>query len=145
MAKISDKNLRTPFQPTLGTQCPKAGFICFRDKKTVTIYTNDLQKTPPKGVTCGSTKEAQDCTYNTVFIRRWLGDEILERTAIVCLTPFVVYNLYMNAVDKFDQIRSTNPTQRREKRLPMSLFTATLDWAVNNAYALYYTNMLQEK
>ena len=43
----------------------------------------------------------------------------------------------MNSVDRFDQYRQTNCTERREKRVPMSILTFLLDAAINNAYALY--------
>jgi hypothetical protein len=43
----------------------------------------------------------------------------------------------MNAVDRFDQLRSTNPIRRREKRLSVSIFTWILDVSIHNAYVLY--------
>ncbi len=43
----------------------------------------------------------------------------------------------MNGVDCLDQYRSANATQRREKRLQMTIFTLYLDLAVSQALAVY--------
>ncbi|GMF54288.1 unnamed protein product [Phytophthora fragariaefolia] len=51
-------------------------------------------------------------------------------------TIIAVYNRFMNGVDRVDQLRSTNPNRRREKRLDMTLFIWLLDMATINAYAL---------
>ena len=42
----------------------------------------------------------------------------------------------MNGVDQMDQLRSTNPTKRKEMRLHMTVFTLCLDIAVNNAFCI---------
>ena len=42
----------------------------------------------------------------------------------------------MNGVDRFDQYRSTNAIERREKRVTMTIFTFLLDAALLNAYAI---------
>ena len=42
----------------------------------------------------------------------------------------------MNPVDRFDQFRSTLATERREKRITMSLLTFLLDANILNGYAL---------
>ncbi|OWY91597.1 hypothetical protein PHMEG_00039753 [Phytophthora megakarya] len=43
----------------------------------------------------------------------------------------------MNGVDRVDQLRSTNPMRRKEKRLSMSILTWALDLALINAFSLY--------
>ncbi len=45
-------------------------------------------------------------------------------------------NMFTNAMDRMDQIRSMVPTRHWEKHLPMTLFTLILDLAVNNARAI---------
>ena len=113
-------------------------------KKIVTIYTNDPTKTPLLGVTGGDQKSTLDCTYGTVFIQRWLGRKVHDCTYIPCPAPFAAYNIFMNGVDKFDQLHSTNPTRHKEIRLPMSIFTACLDWGYSNSYMLYKDYTLKE-
>ncbi|KAK1938778.1 hypothetical protein P3T76_008853 [Phytophthora citrophthora] len=49
----------------------------------------------------------------------------------------VAYNLLMNSVDRVDQLRSTNPIRRKEKRLSMSILTWTIDLALINVFALF--------
>ena len=43
----------------------------------------------------------------------------------------------MNNVDLVDQRRKTSYTPRKERKLYMSFFHLILDYAINNAYALY--------
>lgn len=61
--------------------------------------------------------------------------------ATVIEVPAIVmsYNLFMNGVDRFDQLRSSHSIARREKRVPMSVFTFLLDPSIVNAFALYNT------
>ena len=49
----------------------------------------------------------------------------------------MTYNTYMNAVDRADQMRMVNASQRKEKRLYMNIFTYIMDLACVNAFALY--------
>ncbi|KAJ8576893.1 hypothetical protein ON010_g2316 [Phytophthora cinnamomi] len=46
------------------------------------------------------------------------------------------YDIAMNGADRVDQLRSTNPTRRKEMRVSMSLLTWVLDLGVINAFAL---------
>ena len=43
----------------------------------------------------------------------------------------------MNAVDRYDQRRSTNMTRRREKKVSNTMYAFILDCSLNNAYTLY--------
>ena len=65
------------------------------------------------------------------------GRRFCHRSQLNVPAPIVAYNIYMNSVDRMDQKRSTNPTRRKEKRLPMTIFTAMVDVAINNAFAIY--------
>src|SRR5687768_7240244 len=49
----------------------------------------------------------------------------------------VTYNLFMNSVDRMDQLCSTNPARQKEGRVEMSVFTYLLDISANNAFVLY--------
>lgn len=62
--------------------------------------------------------------------------EALHRTKLHVSALIVAYNAFMNLVDRFDQLRSSNQTMRREQRISMALFTFALDKAVQNAYAV---------
>lgn len=43
----------------------------------------------------------------------------------------------MNGVDRYNQQRSTNATERKEKRVNLSLFTFALDTAIHYAFVLH--------
>src|SRR5687768_7215273 len=61
----------------------------------------------------------------------------MKRTLFYVPAPIIAYNCLMNRVDRMDQLRSSNPTQQREQRLQMSIWTLCLDVSVNNTYAIY--------
>ena len=109
----------------------------FKDKKIVVFYCNDLASTPENLISGSTDVQAIDCVHGTSRLRRWNGDEIFHRTSYLVPAIIVAYNIFMNSVDRFDQYRQTNCTERREKRVPMSILTFILDAAINNAYALY--------
>lgn len=50
-----------------------------------------------------------------------------------------VYNLFMNKVDKFDQMQSTSPAFRCEKRAAMIIFDFLLNASLQNVCALMRT------
>jgi hypothetical protein len=58
-------------------------------------------------------------------------------TSLVVPANVGAYNSFMNTVHRMDQIRSSYPTRRREKRVSMTLFTMILDLAIINARAIY--------
>ena len=122
-----------PLEPPLSEN---AGYIIFKDKKTVIFYTNDLAKTPSSRVLSGDNAEAQVCCQGLVPIKRWTGDEIMHRKKFMVPAIVAAYNKYMNAVDRIDQIRSTNPIRRKEMRLSMSIFTWLIDLAIINSFSL---------
>ncbi|GMF18251.1 unnamed protein product [Phytophthora fragariaefolia] len=81
--------------------------------------------------------EAVFLCHGTVPIMRWTGDTVMHRNALVAPALVAAYNQCVNAVDRVNQLRSTNPTRRREKRLHILVFTWLLDLSIINAYALY--------
>ncbi|OWZ13352.1 LOW QUALITY PROTEIN: hypothetical protein PHMEG_00013340 [Phytophthora megakarya] len=116
---------------------PHAGYVVFRDKRIVLFYTNDLVTTPSANVLDGTTREAQICCNGMGFLQRWTGTEVFRHSNVCAPAIVCAYNKYMNAVDRFDQLRSTNPTRRRGLRLQMSIFTWLLDVAIHNAFSMY--------
>ena len=113
------------------------GYIVFKDKRVVVFYSNDLADTPPPVICGAENADAVRCVHGLSSLERWTGNEIYHKTKLLVPAVIVAYNIFMNSVDRFDQYRQTNITQRREKRVPMSIFTFILDACINNAYAIY--------
>jgi hypothetical protein len=82
--------------------------------------------------------EAIQSVNGTCTIRRWTGLEVMHYSMFEVPAIVRAYNLFMNAVDRIDQIRSSCPTRRREKRVSMTLFTFVLDLAIINACAFCF-------
>ena len=80
-----------------------------------------------------------------MLIERWLGCENIGRSRIPCPAIVVSYQLFMNSVDRVDQIRSTNPIRRREKKIHMSLWTYFLDLVLHQSYCIYKTLIENKK
>ena len=132
-----------PFQYSNGTKSENAGFIVFLDKKIVIVYSNDLAGTPTETILDGCSEEAQMLVRGFLCnIQHWVGGESLHRSSFEVPAIFAAYNLFMNAVIRLDQIRSSMMTMKKEPRTCMSIWTAILDWSCNNAYALYKTMSL---
>ena len=128
---------RTPFIPPLDNPAEKAGYIVFKDSKLVLFYTNDLFANPPEPITDGSDERAWECVHGLAKISRWTGEQNLHHKDFLVAAPIVAYNMFMNGVDRMDQYRSTLATERKEKRVQMTLFTFILDLAVSQGYAIY--------
>jgi hypothetical protein len=56
---------------------------------------------------------------------------------LLVAAPIVAYNMFMNGIDRMDQYRSTLATQRKEKRLHMTIFTFLMDLGISQAFAVY--------
>lgn len=130
------EHLRTEYVAPM-TIAATAGYIIFRGKLTVTFYTNDLAGTPFQGVLRGDSAEAIWLCHGLAPLRRWTGEQVMHRKTFQVPAVIVAYNLFMNGVDRVDQLRSTNPIRRKEKRLSMSILTWALDLALINAFALF--------
>ena len=115
---------------------PRAGCIIFKDRATVAFYSNDLAKTPAVPLQ-EATDDAVVCVHGLISMSRWRGHESFHRSVIKVPSLVLACNAFMNGVDRFDQLRSTNAIARKEKRVSMSLFTFMLDAAILNAYALH--------
>lgn len=111
-------------------------YIIWKDKTVATFYTNDLKNTP-REVVEGISDYTIDCVHGLAVLHRWTGEEVFHRTLFQTPAIIVAYNMFMNGVDRFDQMRTTNITMRREKRVPMSIFTFLVDGAIQNAHSVW--------
>ena len=114
-----------------------SGFLLWNDRKLVVFYTNDLACTPSQDILDWKSPEAVKCVHGLCAINRWTGSEVFHRSTIEVPAIVAAYNLFMNGVDRMDQVRSTAPARRAERRLSMSIFTWLLDLSSHNAFAIY--------
>ena len=131
------KSSRTKFVLPKGEQAENAGYIVWKDSKVVVFYCNCFKTTPPKEVSNQDDLHAIHAVHDLGIIQRWTGSENMHRTNIRTPAIIIVYNNFMNSVDRLDHLRSSNPTRRREKRLCMSVFTYMMDLACINVYAIF--------
>jgi hypothetical protein len=82
----------------------KAGFIVFKDRVVVLFYSNDLTYTPSSPI-AEPNEETIRCVHGFASLKRWIGGETFHRTELKVPVAIVVYNLFMNSVDRFDQMR----------------------------------------
>ncbi|OWZ00028.1 hypothetical protein PHMEG_00028870 [Phytophthora megakarya] len=131
------KRIRIPF-PTVApvTIASHAGYIVFKDSRTIIFYTNDLTVTMSESILSSSSQEAVRYVHGLHPIARWTGAEMMHMALLYVPVSIAAFNKFMNAVDRVDQLRSTNSTQHREVRLTMTLFTWALDICIINAFAL---------
>src|SRR5688572_9968771 len=71
---------RRPFIPPTDDPAPNTGYISWKDKKSVVLYTNNLAGTPSKAILTQDNKEAITCVHSLVPLRRWTGTETMHRT-----------------------------------------------------------------
>ena len=132
--KLANKNVKK-------TVSDKSGYIIWKDRKVVIIYTNDLFKTPKKDFLYSSdeqdTIDGGECFGGFSKLERWDDDNNLNRSVFLSPAPIVLYNMYMNEVDLMDQRIESNMISRRERRISTLLYTHVLDLSMNNAYAIY--------
>ncbi len=98
------------------------------------MFSNNMAGTPSKPMLMGTDAEAIKHLHGLVDISRWFGHETLHRTIFSVPAVFAAYNIFMNAVDKMDQRCASVPCLRKEMKLHMSVWTAALDWTMNNTY-----------
>jgi hypothetical protein len=132
------------FIPPCDNISPDSGYIVFKDDKVVIFCTNDLNGTPSNPILEDSDEEAIKHCRGLCKLYRWTGMEVLKRSSFLVPSPIIVYNQYMNGVNRMDQLRSTNITRRREKRLYMTMFTMVLDLAIHQAYSIYISSVPNE-
>ena len=103
------------------------------DAKAVVFYTNDLASTPSQDML----DEAVLCVRGLVAIQRWVeGVSTLRRSTFLVPVAIAAYNKYMGGVDRVDQRICTNAIQRKETRVPKTMFGLVMDLALVSAYAI---------
>jgi hypothetical protein len=131
------KHQRVPFIPPMTKVSENAGYVVLKDAKVIVFYCNNLKLTPTSPLLPMDNEEAIHAVNGVCTIRRWTGFEVMHWSSLVVPVIVGAYNSFMNAVDHMDQIRSSCPTHRCEKRVSMTLFTMILDLAIINARAIY--------
>lgn len=121
----------------------RAGYVLFKDNKTVAIYSNDLAADVPIGVWFvkpGDRPSAEiiNIVRGLSYVKRWMPeDKSLRKTRLHVPSIVVAYNKFMNAVDVMDQYRGYCATKRKDSRISTALFGFVVDACVHNAYAVY--------
>ena len=125
----------TPKDFTVAEDC---AYVMFKDKKIVTFYSNDFDGLE-------MTEQVMDPVVHNDLANKlgclallfsWTGVENMMRSRFWVPVMIVVYNMFMNAVDRFDQKRAACAILRKEMRVYQSTFTWILDAACINANAL---------
>jgi len=102
------------------------------------ILYKSLSQDSPKLVNKGSDPDSIEYVHGLGSINRFdKSKHTITKTVYRVPNIIVAYNKYMNNVDLVDQRRKTSYTQRKERKLYMNFFSLILDYAINNAYALY--------
>jgi len=118
-------------------RAPRDDCMIFKDAKVVIFYSNDLLNTPRRRISLDSDDGTIETVRGLVDIERWVGTETIGRSRIQCPSIIVSYQFFMNGVDRVDQMRSTNPTKRKETKIHMSIWTYCLDLVIHQAYCIY--------
>lgn len=99
----------------------------------VVLYFNDLDETPTARFMVRVQSRINLCMDWRTLEYGW------ERSQCIVEAPelFLAYNMFMNGVDRFYQLRASNEIERRYKGIPIPIFTLLMDARIINAYALY--------
>ena len=120
------------------SKAKNCGYIILKDNKICIFYTNHLSSTPKLFIQKGVGPEPIKCVQGLGEILHYdKTSHTINKTTYRVPNIVVAYNKYMNNVDIVDQRRSTSYTPRKERKIYMSFFHLMLDYAINNAYALY--------
>lgn len=114
----------------------RAGFVVWKDRSIVSFYCNELVGTPKLNMRREAPHPIR-CLHGMVKTRRWKEEESMNATIVEISSIIMAYSWFMNGVDRFDQLRSSHTTARKEARTPMSVFTFLLDASILNGYTLH--------
>ena len=101
-------------------------YVMFKDKKIVAFYSNDFPddlEVPEQVMDPDVHPNLDKKIGGLAMLHRWTGDESMKRTRFMVLVMIVIYNLFMNAVDRFDQKHAACAILRKEMRVSKSIFT----------------------
>ena len=131
------KDQRQPFVPPVGDIVPNSGFIIYMDKQPVVIHTNDLKSKMTNTFMYSTDELAVELVHGLVPLKRWTKKRNMFREEFMAPAIFVAYNIFMNGVDRMDQIRAVNPSRRKEQSIGTTMLTWTLDIACHNSFSVY--------
>lgn len=92
-----------------------AGYVTFIDRTVVTFCTKNLAGISLRGIHKPD-ENAIMWVHGLAPLHRWIRDESVRRSTLQVPAVIVAYKVFMNAVDRLYQYRSTTATVRREKR-----------------------------
>ena len=91
-----------------------AGYVVWKDKNVVIFYSNDLAGTHSSPIIHGEDEEDTFCVRGVLPIIRLTGVELFHQTTFLVAAIIVAYNMFMNSVDRMDQIWAGVCTRRKE-------------------------------
>ncbi|PXF46087.1 hypothetical protein BWQ96_04093 [Gracilariopsis chorda] len=109
----------------------------FKDKKVSVFYTSDLGSTP-KDRFAGPNDHSIESVHGVELLEHWNGAESLHRPRFEVPSVILACNMFMNCIDRFDQLRATNPIMPKTQRAPMSVFIFLIDASIQNGYAVLH-------
>lgn len=112
-----------------------AEYIVFRNRAVVAFYTNDLHDTPLLSIHTADEHEIK-CVHGLEPLHRWIDKKSMLWKTFQVPSIIVENNSFMDGVGRFDQIRSTWATIRKEKRVTMSMISFVMETSVLIAHAL---------
>ncbi len=112
-----------------------SGFAVWKGTKHVMFFTKDLNGAPFSDLLFELEESAVKCVRSLVGERRLAGDEVLHRNIVRVPEVIVAYDFFMNSAHQIDQLRTTSPTQRKERRLYVDLVTWIVDLTMDKAFA----------
>jgi hypothetical protein len=102
---------RTAFTAPVGNIVERSGFVIFVDKQPVIVYTNDLACTMVQTFMESDDENTIKCVHGLVPLRRWTKTESMFCKEFLAPAIFVAYNIFMNGVDRMDQVRVVNASR----------------------------------
>lgn len=66
-----------------------------------------------------------------------MGHEAVHSTIIDLPVIIMAYNLFINGVERYDQLQASHTIARGECKLPIDVFTFHLHAIIQSGYALY--------
>jgi hypothetical protein len=71
-----------------------AGYIVYKDQKTVVFYLNDLASMPPKWFCLGNDRQdCVDCVHGLAPLTCWTDDSVMNWEMFLAPAPVVAYNM----------------------------------------------------
>lgn len=124
LPKLSDDKQLKQGQYEYLTSTDGITFFKWKDKRSVNILSN-----------------FHDPTLTSSVQRRQKDG---SKMPVPCPTALIDYNMNMNFVDRFDQMKSTYELDRKSKKWWMRIFFHFLDCCMVNAYTLYKVKELKK-